>query len=98
MKIKHIVLIVVILIAALLIYNYVKSGKLSLLPTEPSADEKQLQDLEKRLGEVEKEIRQIELIASTSGVADTAGYEKYTQERDSLKEQIKALKEKLGKK
>jgi len=55
------------------------------------ADLPGLQALEKRLGEVRKELNQIELTAGTAGIADMAGYEKLMEEQAKLRDEIAEL-------
>jgi peptidoglycan hydrolase CwlO-like protein len=98
MRLKTIVIIIIVLVLIVVIRQYIKTGTLPFVSSKPTTeDEQRLQDLEKRLGEVQKELNQIEVTAGTSGIADMGGYEKLTEEQAKLREEIAELKRKLGK-
>jgi uncharacterized protein YpuA (DUF1002 family) len=98
MRLRTIVIILIVIALIYVVQHYIKTGELPFVSNKPtSEDQQRLQALEKRLGEVQTEIHQIELTAGTSGIADMAGYEQLTKEQAELRDEIAELKKKLGK-
>jgi peptidoglycan hydrolase CwlO-like protein len=92
---RRIVTIVLILIVALLAYNYFQTGEIRLLPL--SAQEEKLMQLEKALEREKRDLRALQREADAVGGATISEVEQKTKEIEQLKTQIADLKAEMGK-
>jgi DNA repair exonuclease SbcCD ATPase subunit len=92
---KGLVLIIVLVAAALLAYNYVHTGKLTLIPSSLSKPEQQLQELEQRLDSARRQFEAAGRAAGVAGVDTTADAEAARREVERVEADLKALREQL---
>jgi DNA invertase Pin-like site-specific DNA recombinase len=103
---KRLVLALVLAAAALFAYNYITTGKLTLIPSSSlSAQEKELSDLEARLKAAVRQYAQAGRAAGMSGVDTTSDAEAARVEIQAIQKRLDDLgrqgsaevKEKLAK-
>lgn len=93
---KKIVLLIVLGLGVWVGINYVKTGKVSLLPVELSAEEQELRDLEAELEAVDKQIAQEGRAAGLTGVDTTMAVSRLMERKKQLQERIDELRRKLA--
>lgn len=91
---KKLVVIVAVLAVAWLGFNYLKTGKVSLLPASQSTEEAQLQALEDELHSVQSQIDSAGRAAGMTGMDTTADVGALTARKEAIEKQIAALKAK----
>ncbi len=91
------IIIVIFIVIALLVYNYVETGQLTLIPHKLTPREQEIRKLKKELHRVEYDLRDLEeqakMIGAGSGLLDIAGREQLVAKRNRLREQIRALEQ-----
>jgi SMC interacting uncharacterized protein involved in chromosome segregation len=92
---KGFIAIVAFALAALLAYNYVHSGKLTLIPSSMSKGEQQLQQLEKRLDNARRQFEAAGRAAGISGVDTTADAEAARRELERIETEFHTLRSQL---
>jgi hypothetical protein len=91
---KKLLLLIGVLVVAWLGYNFMKTGKVSLLPGGGSPEEAQLQSLESELHAVESQIESAGRAAGMTGMDTTADVGALTAKKEALEKQIAELKAK----
>jgi len=95
---KKILVLVAVLVVAWMGYNFMKTGKLTLLPGGgASPEEAQIQSLESELHAVESQIDSAGRAAGMTGMDTTADVGALTARKEALEKQIAELKAKAGK-
>jgi DNA repair exonuclease SbcCD ATPase subunit len=89
---KGVILVVLLAAAALLAYNYVHTGKLTLIPSSLSKAEQQLQRLEERLDSARRQFHAAGRAAGVAGVDTTADAEAARREVERVEADLKALR------
>jgi peptidoglycan hydrolase CwlO-like protein len=92
---KGLLLVVAIAIAALLAYNYVHTGKLTLIPSSLSKTEEQLQRLEQRLDNARREFQAAGQAAGLTGVDTSADAEAARREVERIEADLERLQGQL---
>jgi chromosome segregation ATPase len=92
---KGLVLVVLLVAAALLAYNYVHTGKLTLIPSSLSKAEQQLQRLDQRLDSARRQYEAAGRAAGISGVDTSADAEAARREVERVEADLKALRDQL---
>jgi chromosome segregation ATPase len=88
---KGLVLVVLFVAGALLAYNYVHTGKLTLIPSSLSKAEQQLQRLEERLDSARRQFQAAGRAAGVAGVDTSADAEAARREVERIEADLKAL-------
>jgi hypothetical protein len=90
---KVIPLLIVIVLATLLGYNYLSTGRLTLIPGAALSDEeKQLASLEKALRAAERSFAQAGRAAGMAGIDTTADAEAALRDVEMIDKQLKDMK------
>ncbi len=92
---KGLIAILALVAAALLAYNYVHTGKFTLIPSSLSKGEQQLQQLEKRLDSARRQFDAAGRAAGISGVDTSADAEAARREVERIEAEFKGLRENL---
>ena len=92
---KKVVLLIVVLAAAWIGFNYVKTGQFTLMPTQVSADEQHLKDLEQQLADVNAQMAQAGRMAGMTGMDTTADVGALMEKKTRLEKEIAEAKKKL---
>lgn len=92
---KGVILVLLLVAAALLAYNYVHTGKLTLIPSSLSSAEQQLQTLEQRLDSARRQFEAAGRAAGVAGVDTTADAEAARREVERVEADLKALRDRL---
>ena len=92
---KGVILVVLIAAAALLAYNYVHTGRLTLIPSSLSKAEQQLQRLEQRLDSAHRQFDAAGRAAGVSGVDTSADAEAARREVERVEQDLKTLRGQL---
>lgn len=93
---KKILLLVLVLVAAWIGVNYVRTGEFTLLPVSASAEERHLRDLEKELADVNAQIGQAGRMAGMTGMDTTADVAGLVERKTRLEKEIAEAKKKAG--
>ena len=94
---KRIVLVLVLIVGALLAYNYVTLGRLTLIPSATlSEEEKELNGLETRVRQAVSQYAQAGRAAAVGGVDSTADAETARLEIESVEKRVKELQKKAS--
>ena len=92
---KKIILLVVVLAAALIGVNYMRTGTIALFPAAVSAEERQIRDLEKELEAVKEQMGQAGRTAGMTGMDTTADMAALMEKKEKLEKQIEEARKKL---
>ena len=92
---KGLLAILALAVAALLAYNYVHTGKVTLIPTSLSKGEQQLQQLEKRLDGARRQFEAAGRAAGISGVDTSADAEAARREVERIEAEFKNVRDQL---
>jgi peptidoglycan hydrolase CwlO-like protein len=92
---KGLILVVLLVAAALLAYNYVHTGKVTLVPSSLSKAEQELQRLEERLDGARRQIDAAGRAAGVAGVDTTADAEAARREVERVEADLKDLQKRL---
>ena len=93
---KKILIVIAVLVAALVTYNYVTTGRLSLVPSAAlSEDEQSLRALEDRFSAASKEYSQATRTAGLSGLDTTAEAEAALRSVGQIEKELKSLRQRL---
>jgi uncharacterized protein (DUF3084 family) len=92
---KGLIAILAFAVAALLAYNYVHTGKLTLVPSSLSKGQQQLQQLEKRLDNARRQFEAAGRAAGISGVDTTADAEAARRELERIEAEFHTLRNQL---
>ena len=96
MKIRNVVIVIMVLVVALVGYNYFTTGQFSLLPSQGLSDgERALKDLEDRLADARTKYSQAARTASVSGIDTTADAEAARLSARQISTDLTALRERL---
>jgi outer membrane murein-binding lipoprotein Lpp len=93
---KGLILVVLLVAGALLAYNYVHTGKLTLIPSSTSKAEQQLQELEQRLDSARRQFEAAGRAAGVAGVDTTADAEAARREVERVESDLKELRGQLA--
>jgi hypothetical protein len=94
---KRIVLVVILVVGALLAYNYVTLGRLTLVPSATlSEEEKELDGLETRVREAVRQYAQAGRAAAIGGVDTTGDAEQARLEIERVEKRVKELQKKAS--
>ncbi len=95
---KKILVLVAVLVVAWVGYNFMQTGKLTLLPGGgASPEEAQIQSLESELHSVESQIESAGRAAGMTGMDTTADVGALTARKEAIEKQIAELKAKTRK-
>ncbi|HUD71344.1 MAG TPA: hypothetical protein VMQ62_05215 [Dongiaceae bacterium] len=95
---KKILVLVIVLVVAWVGYNFMNTGKLTLLPGGGgSPEEAQIRALESELHSVESQIESAGRAAGMTGMDTTADVGALTARKEAIEKQIAELKAKAGK-
>jgi len=92
---KSVILLLILVAAALLAYNYVHTGRLTLIPSSLSSGEQQLQALEQRFDSARRQFEAAGRAAGVAGVDSTADADAARREVESVEAELKALRDRL---
>lgn len=92
---KGLILVVLLAAAALLTYNYVHTGKLTLIPSSLSKAEQQLQRLEQRLDSARRQFQAAGRAAGIAGVDTSADAEAARREVERIEADLKTLRDQV---
>lgn len=86
---KALIAIVVLVLVGLVAYNFVTTGEVRLLPRQLSAEEIEIEDLERQLAAARRQFEQAAKAAGISG-AD------FTTQAEAARRQVEKIEEKLA--
>ncbi len=92
---KGLIVLLLIAAAALVAYNYVHTGKVTLIPSSLSKAEQQLQRLEERLNSARQQFQAAGRAAGVAGIDTSADAEAARREVERVEADLKALREQL---
>ena len=96
---KRIVVVLVLIVAALLAYNYVTTGKLGLIPTTTmSEQEREIDSLIQQVKQAAVTYAQAARAAGMSGIDTTADAEVARQQLEAIQKRTKELQKKATEK
>lgn len=87
-----IVLVIVLFLAGWVVYQYVETGKWSVMPVTLTEKEKRVRTLEKQLEELNGKIAAQERTTGMAGAAPPVGLDQLYYERDVLRAELDALR------
>jgi hypothetical protein len=94
---KKILIVIAVVIAGLIAYNYVTSGEFSVVPSFTlSEDEKELKALENRFNAAVKQYSQAGRTAGLSGMDTTADAEAARLSVQQISKELKSLQKRLS--
>lgn len=93
---KKLILLVVLALGVWVGINYVKTGKISVLPVELTAEEQDLRDLEAELKSIDKQIGQESRAAGMTGMDTTASVSRLMERKKKVEKKIEELRRKLS--
>jgi peptidoglycan hydrolase CwlO-like protein len=92
---KFIVFILVLAVVCMVIYNYVQTGELAIIPRKLSPREQEIRNLEKRIKQIERELSSLERQAREVGLAAPQAIEGalagLKKEKEDLEGKLKEL-------
>jgi hypothetical protein len=91
---KSLVVLVIAAVLGMLAYNYVTSGRLSLLPVQATEADRQLADLERQLEGARQRQAQAQRMAGVAGIDASRDFAQASEEVQRLERAIAALKQK----
>ncbi len=89
---KKLVLLVILGLGIWMGINYVKTGKVSLMPVELSAEDQELRDLEAELKSVDKQLGQEGRAAGLTGVDTTMSVSRLMERKKNIEKRIQELR------
>ncbi len=92
---KKFVLLVLLLAGAWVGLNYMRTGQLTLMPSEMSEEERQIQALEKELASVRTQIAQAGRSAGLTGMDTTGDVSALIERQEQLEKEIAEARERL---
>ena len=93
---KRIVMLIIIVAAGLVAYNYFTTGEMSLIPsTTLSEEEQEVKSLADSFREAQKLVRQAERTAAVSGIGNLDAVEDAINDIDQIESTIVTLKSSL---
>jgi len=92
---KGLILVVLLVAAALLAYNYVHTGRLTLVPSSLSKSEQELQRLGERLDSARRQFEAAGRAAGVAGVDTTADAEAARREVERIEADLQDLQKRL---
>ena len=92
---KKVVLLIVVLVGALLVVNYQRTGRWTLVPTSMSAEARHVHDLEEQLKSVEAQMSQAGRTASIGGMDTTADVSALMEKKQRLEKEIAEARKKI---
>ena len=92
---KKLALLVVVLVGIWLGVNYMRTGQFSFLPTALSAEEQQVQDLERELAGVNAELAQSGRTAGMTGMDTTADVSALMQKKERIEKQLEEARRRI---
>ncbi|MFQ5890700.1 MAG: hypothetical protein ACE5JR_11690 [Gemmatimonadota bacterium] len=92
---KKLVLLMLVLAGAWVGVNYVRTGHVSLFPTEMSEEQRRLRDLEKELASVNDQIAAAGRAAGLTGMDTTADVEALLKRKERLEKRIAEVRKDL---
>jgi len=92
---KKLVLIVVVALAGLVGYNFVRTGELALVPRSATPEERQVADLEQRFDDARTQFSQAGRTAALSGIDTTADADAALRDVHDLEKSLAKLKSAL---
>ncbi len=94
---RFLLFLLVAAVLGMLAYNYVTSGRLSLLPVQATEADRQLADLERQLEGARQRQAQAQRMAGVAGIDASRDFAQASEEVQRLEQAIAALKKKVGK-
>lgn len=76
--------------------NYVKTGKISILPVVLSAEEQELRDLQDEMASIDKQIAQESRAAGMTGMDTTMAVSRLMERKKKLEEKVGELQAKVA--
>ena len=92
---KKLALLVVVLVGIWLGVNYMRTGQFSFLPTALSAEEQQVQDLERELAGVNAELAHSGRTAGMTGMDTTADVSALMQKKERIEKQLEEARRRI---
>ena len=93
---KKLVVVIVVVIAGLVVFNYATTGKLTLAPSfSKSEEERAVQNLWDRFSAAKKRFAQAHRTAATSGLDTTADADAAISSMKQIKKELASLRKKL---
>ena len=92
---KKVVLLIVVLVGALLVVNYQRTGHWTLVPTSMSAEQRHLHDLEAELRSVEAQMSQAGRTAGIGGMDTTADVSALMEKKQRLEKELIEVRKKV---
>lgn len=92
---KKLVLLIVVLVGVWLGVNYMRTGQFSFLPTSLSAEEQQVNDLERQLADVSAQIAQAGRTAGMTGMDTTQDVSALMAKKERLEKQLEEARKKV---
>jgi hypothetical protein len=94
---KKILVVIAVLAAALLTYNYFSTGRLTLVPSAMQSEEEQaLESLEDRFSSATRQYSQASRTAGLSGLDTTADAETALRSLSAIDKELKSLRKRLS--
>jgi len=76
--------------------NYMKTGKISILPVELSAEEQELRDLQDEMASIDEQIAQESRAAGVTGMDTTMAVSRLMERKKKVEERVEELQEKVS--
>ena len=92
---RFLLFLLVAAVLGMLAYNYVTSGRLSLLPVQATEADRQLADLERQLEGARQRQAQAQRMAGVAGIDASRDFAQASEEVQRLEQAIAALKKKV---
>ena len=93
---KKLIILIVLGLAIWVGINYVKTGKISIMPVELSAEEQQIRELEAELESIDKQIAQESRAAGVTGMDTTMSVSRLMERRKAVEASLEELRRKAG--
>ena len=93
---KKLIILIVLGLAIWVGINYVKTGKISIMPVELSAEEREIRELEAELESIDKQIAQESRAAGVTGMDTTMSVSRLMERRKAVEASLEELRRKAG--
>ncbi len=93
---KKLIILIVLGLAIWVGINYVKTGKISILPVELSAEEREIRDLEAEIESIDKQIAQESRAAGVTGMDTTMSVSRLMERRKAVEARLEEVRRQAG--